>query len=85
MPLSRLAVFRRDATPPLIFPSIRFLFISYLLFFPVTRLLRWNVFAIFLQRNGRISADKTSFLAFLQANCLRSVQTIQGLEKVFDL
>jgi hypothetical protein len=31
------------------------------------------------------SADKTSFLRFLQPNCLRSVQSIQGWEKLFDL
>jgi hypothetical protein len=68
-----------------IFSPPGFLFISNMPFFSFYARFRGWLVAAYLQRSGGNSADKTSFLPFLPPNCLRSVQTIQGQEKLFDL
>jgi len=77
----RLAA-RRDATRP---PSISFLHDAFITFF--LRLPLSMMFSSLCLKGcaGEKSADKTSFLHFKPTNCLRNVQTIQVLEKLFDL
>jgi len=44
-----------------------------------------SLLSFFTLRYDKDSADKTLFLILFSANCLRSVQTNQGQEKLFDL